>query len=132
MAVAIGLIIAVNGCGSGQIDVVGSWQGRMPLADPAHVPDDLRNTAERVNLILNPDGNYSLVWLGLPITGTYSVSGNTVQLDPKLVMGRPLSSLGAGMEQFGRAITLEYNTGSLESSGFGPSPVTFTKIGGPK
>lgn len=122
------VIIAVGGCGPTRDRFVGHWQGRSPLANPSDVPEDLRNTAERVNLILEADGDYAMVWMGLPITGSWSGSASEIRLEPKSVMERSIDKLGEGMAQFGQVIRLRADGEELVSSDFGPKPTRFKRI----
>ncbi len=127
VAVAIGFIIAA-GCQPARFDVVGHWQGRIPLPEGADVPQDLRNTTERVNLILHTGGKFEMVRLGLPIEGNYTVSGDRLSLEPTRVMNRRLSDLGPGMDQLGKKSSFALTGDKLVTKDLGTGETTFSRI----
>lgn len=111
VAVAIALII--SGCFPPPTNVVGAWQGRHPLPAESNASEPVRNTLERVNVTFDDEGHYMMTWRGLPISGDYSVAGSAISMTPKLVLRRPISSLGEGMRSFGAALSFDLRDGRL-------------------
>ena len=69
-----------------------------------------------------------MIWTGLPITGSYTVDGNTVRLQPQQALGRPVSGLSGGMTQYGKDIRLTLKSGKLETTDMSGAAILFTKI----
>lgn len=107
----------------------GHWQGRAPLENREEVPETLRNTAERINLLIYDNGTYDLVWMGLPIAGDVRWDGAQIVLEPKRVMEQPIDRLGPGMQNLGRPLRLEFEDGALIGLDFGPERTVLKRIG---
>ncbi|MBL8060954.1 MAG: hypothetical protein JNK63_09600 [Chthonomonas sp.] len=80
-----------------------------------------------MNLIINANGKYTMVWRGLDIAGDYHVAGTKVTLTPKTVRNRPVADLGEGMREFGATRHLQSHDGKLVGE-FEGVKVVFTKI----
>lgn len=125
VAVAIALII--SGCFPAPPNVAGHWQGRHPIPKDGIASEPVKNTLERVTLIIQPNGRYTMVWRGLDIAGDYSVADSEVTLTPKTVRNRPVTDLGEGMREFALTRRLRVSNGKLVGE-FEGVKVVLTKI----
>jgi len=99
----------------------------VPIEQTEGMSDDIKNTLDRVNLIIRENGTFSMVLHGLPIEGDWSTSRQEIQLTPKRVLDRPIDQLGESMQALAKPYVLEDQSGHVSSSSFGHEKITLTK-----
>ena len=119
----LALCLALVGCNHGG-SVVGKWTGTM-VADPGYENDPgfkmAEGFAKSISFDLKADKTFDGTML-LPVSGTYEVSGSTVTLTPKSVMGIDASKGNEGkadskpmiatMAPDGKTMSMESNASS--------------------
>ena len=106
------LIFALAGCHS-STNVVGKWKGKMDLSkemakgkdknDPgAQLGAAMANAfGSMISLEIKPDNTFSMTLMMFPMTGKWSVSGDTVSLTPESFMGMSKDQLKSAAKNKG-------------------------------
>lgn len=142
---ALSALILV-GCGGGvpvEKQVVGTWNGKAELPsdqkDNAKAKSEVEAMNKVLTLELREDKTYTMN-MGVPITGTWSVSGQGVSLVTETIMGKSVEEMKKLAAQFGSAedaekmskpvqgnLSADGKSLSIESPTPGSGTLVFTK-----
>ncbi|HRF60185.1 MAG TPA: hypothetical protein PLH94_09765 [Fimbriimonadaceae bacterium] len=118
--------------GCGGRSWTGQYEGNRDLAVPQGANPALIRTMGMVRLDLRPDGTFTLIEGGNPMTGDYTTSGDEATLRVKTFMDRPIAAMGSAAEAMKRPVTLRRQAdGSIElrnPSAFEGARVTIRRI----
>jgi hypothetical protein len=104
-SISFGLLLFTAGCQQNDT-LFGMWQGDRDWKRVDGVSESVARALSAVNLNLKPNGVFELTDAGLPITGQWVRSGNSVTLTPQTFMN---TSLGKQSEEVQKALRFEVN-----------------------
>lgn len=92
--VALGLLLfgslMTMSCAGRDAEWYGTWEGTMQFANPSIEDDAVKRTINTVRLKINPDGTFSLMRAGSPLTGEHVLNDDEATLRPKKFLNRPI------------------------------------------
>jgi len=68
----------------------GTWVGSRHLPNEAAIPDDYRGTLKKVQIVIKPDGTFTMEAAGVPYEGDFSADSEVLTLRFRMYINRPI------------------------------------------
>ena len=112
----------------------GRWEGTMNFTDAPDQDDVIARTINTARLDIRPDGTFSLVRGGVPVSGNHVLQGEKATLKVLKFMDRPIEDVGEGAVKMNKDIKLRLKEDGtvVLSDDFYDEDVLLTKQAQPK